>query len=73
MARHTVEQRTENIAVDFFSISSHVDIPQILIQIPTVDLLFEVDIGAAVSLVGPNIWHWIATYDIAKDLTFQVW
>ena len=57
MAQHTVEQRTENIAVDdVFSTSTHVDKPQILLQISNVDLVFELDTGAAVSLVGPYIW-----------------
>ena len=51
-----VEQRTEYIAVDVFSISTHVDNPQILLQISNVSLVFEVDTGAVVSLVGPDIW-----------------
>ena len=37
----------ENIAVDVFSISTHVDKPQIVLQISNIDLLFEVDTGAA--------------------------
>ena len=43
MAQHSVEQRTENIAVDVFSTSTHVDKPQILLQISNVDLVFELD------------------------------
>ena len=61
MAQHTVEQRTENIAVDVFSTSTHVDKPQILLQISNVDLVFELDTGAAVSLVGPDIWKRIGS------------
>ena len=65
-----VEQPTENIAVDVFATSTHVDKPQILLQISNVDLVFELDTGAAVSLVGPDIWKRI---DVAKDPTFQLW
>ena len=54
LAKHMVEQRTENIAVD-------VDKPQILLQISNVDLVFELDTGAAVSLVGPDIWKLIVS------------
>ena len=61
MAQHTVEQRTENIAVDVFSTSTHVDKPQILLQISNVGLVFELDTGAAVSLVGPDIWKRIGS------------
>ena len=61
MAQHTVEERTENIAVDVFSTSTHVDKPQILLQISNVDLVFELDTGAAVSLVGPDIWKRIGS------------
>ena len=61
MAQHTVEQRTENIAVDVFSTSTHVDKPHILLHISNVDLVFELDTGAAVSLVGPDIWKLIGS------------
>ena len=56
-----VEQRTKNIAVDVFSTSTHVDKPQILLHISNVDLVFELDTGAAVSLVGPDIWKRIGS------------
>ena len=56
MAQYNGEQTTENIAVDVFSTSTHVDQPQILLQISNVALVFELDTGAAVSLVGPAIW-----------------
>ena len=52
MAQHMVEQRTENIAFDVFSTSTHVDEPHILLQISNVDLVFELDTGAAVSLLA---------------------
>ena len=51
----------ENITVDEFSTSTHVDKPQILLQISNVDLVFELDTGAAVSLVGPDIWKRIGS------------
>ena len=77
IAQHIVEQLTENSAVYVFFTSTLVDKPQILLQISNVDLVFELDSGAAVSLVGPYIWkrirHWIATLDVAKDPTFQLW
>ena len=60
----------------FFSTSTHVDIPQILLQISNVNLVFELDTGAAVSLVYPYIWKriaWTATLDVAKYPTFQLW
>ena len=56
-----VDPRTENVAVDVFSTSTHVDKPQILLQISNVDLVFELDTGAAVSLVGPDIWKRIVS------------
>ena len=43
MPQHMVEQRTENIAVDVFSTYTHVDKPQILLQISNSDLVFELD------------------------------
>ena len=61
MAQHMVEQRTENIAVDVFSTSTHVDKPHILLQISNVDLVFELDTGTTVSLVGPDIWKRIGS------------
>ena len=61
MAQHMVEQRTENIRVDVFSNSTRVDKPQILLQISNIDLVFELDTGAAVSLVGPDIWKRIGS------------
>ena len=61
MAQHMVEQTTENIAVDVFFTSTHVDKPQVLTQISIVDIVFELDTGAAVSLVGPNIWKRIGS------------
>ena len=61
MAQHTVEQRTENIAVDVFSTSTHVDQPQISLQISNVDLVFELGTGDAVLLVGPYIWKHIGS------------
>ena len=60
-SQHIVEQRTENIAVDVFSTSTHVDKPQILLQISNFDLVFELDTGAAESLVGPDIWKRIGS------------
>ena len=54
---HIVEQRTENIGVDVFSTSTHVDKPKILLQISNVDLVFELDTEAVVSLVGPDVWN----------------
>ena len=56
MSQHMVAHTTENIAVDAVSTATHVDKPQILLQISNVDLVFELDTGAAVSLVGPDIW-----------------
>ena len=61
MAQHMVEKRTENISVKVFSTSTHVDKPQILLQISNVDLVFELDTGADVSLVGPDIWKRIGS------------
>ena len=56
-----VEKRTENISVKVFSTSTHVDKPQILLQVSNVDLVFELDTGADVSLVGPDIWKRIGS------------
>ena len=56
-----VEKRTENISVKVFSTSTHVNKPQILLQISNVDLVFELDTGADVSLVGPDIWKRIGS------------
>ena len=61
MAQHMVEKRTDNISVKVFSTSTHVDKPQILLQISNVDLVFELDTGADVSLVGPDIWKRIGS------------
>ena len=70
-----VQQRTENIAVDVFSTSTHVDKPQILLQISNVDLVFELDTGAAVSLFGPDIWKRIGSPHLTspKIQLFQLW
>ena len=47
MAQHMAEQRTENIAVEVFSTSTHVDKPQILLKISNIDLkAFKVDVNA---------------------------
>ena len=57
MAQHNVmEQRNANIAVDMFYTPTHVDNPPILLQISNVDIVVELDTGAAVSLVRPGIW-----------------
>ena len=56
-----VEQRTENIAVEVFFTYTHVDKPHILLQISNVDLFFELDTGADVSPVGPDIWKRIGS------------
>ena len=56
-----VEKRTENISVKVFSTSTHVNKPQILLQISNVDIVFELDTGADVSLVGPDIWKRIGS------------
>ena len=61
LAPNMVEKRTENISVKVFSTSTHVDKPQILLQISNVDLVFELDTGADVSLVGPDIWKRIGS------------
>ena len=61
MAQHMVEKRTENISVKVFSTSTHVDKPQILLQISNVDIFFELDTGADVSLIGPGIWKRIGS------------
>ena len=41
--------------------STHVDKQQILLQISNIDLVFELDTGASVSLVGPDIWKRIGS------------
>ena len=61
MAQHMVEKRTENISVKVFSTSTHVDKPHILLQISNVDLVFELDTGADVSLLSPDIWKRIGS------------
>ena len=57
-----VEQRTDNIAGDLISTSTHVDNPLILLQISNVDLVFELDTGAAVSLVQLFIYYHYTLY-----------
>ena len=61
MAQHVVEQRTENIAVEVFSTSTHIDKPQISLQISDVDIVFELDTRTAVSIVVPDIWKRIGS------------
>ena len=72
MAKNMVEQRTE-FAVDLFSTSTHVDKPQILLQISNIDLVFELDTGAAVSLVGPDIWKRIGSPHFTGVARIFVW
>ena len=67
MAQHIVEQQIENIAVDGFSTSTHVDKPQILLQISNVDLVFKLGTRAAVSLVGPDIWKRIGSPQLTSS------
>ena len=50
-----VEHKTDNIVVDAFSTSTHVDKPPILLHTSNIDLGFELNTGASVSLVGPTI------------------
>ena len=48
---------TENVTVDIHTTTHLVAKPQILLQIAGTAVTFEVDTGAAMSLVGEDVWQ----------------